>query len=101
MSKEMFTKGPWSKKAGRFGDVNLFKSQDLVATVSCETISDEMRRANATLIAVSPDMYYELKGVVMGLELLIDNSAVNALYLPALYEQVERIEALLAKARGE
>lgn len=98
MSKEKFTKGPWFYEEAT-GEIY----SDNYAEIICDMLptGDEEFDANAALVAASPDMYTELKEASKGLQLLIDNSAVNALYLPALYEQVERIEALLAKARGE
>lgn len=84
MSKEKFTNGPWNEKAGRFGDIDLFSYENLVATVSCETIPDDVCAKNAALIAAAPEMY----------EILSD------IWITGIVND-QAIEKLLAKARGE
>jgi hypothetical protein len=99
MSEAKFTPAPW-----QFADGDSFEKEAVVTTSSridnntipiCEMdvyfdgdVGIE-QTANVCLIACAPEMYAMLENVLMTL------ADINA------YDEVNKIEALLAKARGE
>lgn len=94
---ERFTKGPWhhDKK------LSAVKNDDGYIICSGDSYGVPEITANISLIAAAPEMYDELVDSKTAFEFIVENSLVNAIYLPALHEQIESITAILAKARGE
>lgn len=107
---EKFTKSPWVIGATTDNApfcVDAKCNNDGVTFEVCsvwgsnvDTEPCEQSQANASLIAAAPEMYQELIDAKTGFEFIIENSLVNAIYLPALHQQVESINSILAKARG-
>lgn len=88
--KEKFTKGEWVSTGVQVGveDKSDTQSYGMIMSICHIDAYDfpEDWKANAHLIAAAPEMYEELKN-------LLDPSMH--------WEDYERIEKLLAKARGE
>lgn len=118
MSEPKFTQGPWEIKpvendkeyirirgtvpGGRYKIVNVsdlkFHHDD--GAEWCEQ-EREASRANAHLIATSPDLYAEIERDVMELEARLKFADERTLAANPDVTNLKRKKALLAKARGE
>ena len=97
MSKEAFTPGPWRANSHR--EVKVANGNSMI----CRAHLHEPRRgeaeckANAHLIAASPDMYEALKGLTTAFQARIDSTGGTNTELRELAAAREA----LSKARGE
>ena len=88
MSEAKFTKGPWWSSKPK-GEHRSFVMADCVRIATVPYNSGRTNtKANADLIAAAPDLYEALSDIV------------SNMFQPT-YEQIERANDALAKARGE
>lgn len=93
-----YTSGPWKEAYGKIEQVD---TEAIVMDEGCgccgaRTTNEEEHEANVRLMATSPCMYEELARTKGILEDLLDGLHLRALLSPA----IERIDAVLAKAKG-
>ena len=96
MGVQNFTPGPWGFESFALSEEIKSLNNPLIATVQsrhCE--SPEEMRANAQLIAASPDMYAILGRALDALQRADDYG------VPGLCALIEDAYDVLAKARGE
>ncbi|AUS00805.1 hypothetical protein NVP1278O_70 [Vibrio phage 1.278.O._10N.286.54.E8] len=90
MSEAKFTKGPWKLSENR--DSYLIASENTGFSICYTTLSEDVDKYNANLMAAAPEMYEFLDIFV---KLVEDDSSEDFLY------KFNDIKLLLAKARGE
>lgn len=100
MEKFKFSKGEWEPQIEP-DDAYVTCGDFLIADLLCSDVEESEMDANTRLIAAAPDMYNMLKVVRDGHLNLIEFDLVDHQYRDDLQDVVDRIDALLSKARGE
>ena len=100
MSNAKFTKGPWEIRGNDIGvfdtgETQAFGMMIIVANTDASDASPDESKLNANLIASAPEMYQELEDLKWEFHCECGHPRCSR-------EQTKRkIEAILAKARGE
>ena len=103
MSETKFTPGPWSVRKHGYPIITDDAKNRWIATIHSVGPENEVREANAHLIAATPDMYEELECAKDVFRFYQSHHEFKGGTEKAIRnkEIADRIDRLLAKARGE
>ena len=107
--REKFTQGPWeatmfngkSKHEIIYFEIEGPNGEHVAENHQCGGNTPETDSANATLIAAAPEMYEELQRAFERFDDFSKFAVLQGAATKLLKNDVERIEKLLQKARGE